>query len=144
MDVLVFFIEGILPYIAIAVFVVGVSYRLWYWLQTPVPMRINLAPAKTTWKGVVGKIAAEVLVFISLLRSDKQLWMLAFAMHVSGLAVLFGTHFLGLIDAGIDMYTPYSIPWSKTFLYVAACFAFPLTAALLLLLVKRPTMWLSV
>jgi len=134
---LLFFIEIVLFYIAVIVFGVGTVYRLWYWLQTPVPLRINLAPAKTTWKGVAAKIAAEVLVFISLFRNDKTLWVFALAMHVSALACLLGTHFFGLIDAGIDLYTPYSIPAGKTIIYVFACFAFPLIATLLFLLFKR-------
>jgi len=134
---LLFFIEIVLFYIAVIVFGVGTVYRLWYWLQTPVPLRINLAPAKTTWKGVTGKIAAEVLLFISLFRNDKWLWIGAFAMHVSALIALLGTHFFGVIDAGIDLWTPYTIPGAKTFIYVFACFAFPLIAALLFLLIKR-------
>jgi len=134
---LVFFIEVVLFYIAVIVFGIGTVYRLWYWLQTPVPLRISLAPAKTTWKGVTGKIAAEVLVFISLFRNDKQLWILAFIMHISALIALLGTHLFGLIDAGIDLYTPYSIPWGKTVIYIAALFAFPLIGAALLLLIKR-------
>ena len=137
MNGLIFFIEGILPYIAIGVFVLGTGYRLWYWLQTPVPLRIGLAPAKVTWKGAIGKIAAEVLVFISLLRSDKLLWVVALGMHVCALVVLVGTHFFGLIDAGIELWTAYTIPAGKAILYVAACFAFPLIAALLILLFKR-------
>jgi len=94
---LLFFIEIVLFYVAVIVFGVGTVYRLWYWLQTPVPLRISLAPAKTTWKGVAGKIAAEVLVFISLFRNDKWLWVFALAMHVSALVCLLGTHFFGLI-----------------------------------------------
>ncbi|MFC2013233.1 hypothetical protein ACFLUE_02985, partial [Chloroflexota bacterium] len=137
MNGLIFFIEIVLFYIAIIIFTAGTLYRLWYWLKTPVPWRINLAPAKTTWKGAIGKIAAEVLVFISLLRSDKILWVLAFVMHVSALAVLLGTHFFGLIDAGVDMYTGSEIAGGKVILYVAALFAFPLIAALLALLIKR-------
>ena len=137
MNYLLFFIEGILPYIAIIVFVFGTAYRLWRWLATPVPLRITLAPAKLTWRGVAGKIAAEVLLFISLLRSDKFLWVVAWAMHVFALVVLIGTHFFGLVDAGIDLWTTYNIPQSKAIIYVAACFAFPLIAALLVLLFKR-------
>ena len=137
MNGLLFFIEIVLFYIAIIVFTLGTLYRLWYWLKTPVPWRINLAPSKTTWKGVVGKIAAEVLIFISLLRNDKKLWIFAFTMHICGLAVLLGTHFFGLIDAGVDLWTSSSIPLGQEIIFVAACFAFPLIAALLLLLINR-------
>ena len=137
MSGLVFFIEGVLPYVAIGIFVLGVVYRLWYWLQTPVPLRIGLAPCKVTWKGVIAKIAAEVLIFISLFRNDKLLWVVALGMHVSALVCLVGTHFFGLIDAGVDLWTPYTIPAGKAILYVCACFAFPLIAALLYLLLHR-------
>jgi len=137
MNVLFFIAEGILPYIAIGIFGAATLYRLWYWLKTPVPLNINLAPAKTTWKAAFVKIAAEVLVFISLLRSDRQLWIIAWIMHVCALVVLVGTHFFGLIDAGVDLWTPYEIPYSKDILFYAATFAFPLIATLLILLFKR-------
>ncbi len=137
MSGLVFFIEGIFPYIAIVLFVLGTIYRLWCWLRTPVPLNINLAPAKTTWKAVTGKIAAEVLLFISLLRNDKVLWVTAWVMHVCGLIVIVASHFFGIIDASVEAYTPYSIPYSKTILYVAALFAFPLIATLLVLLFRH-------
>jgi nitrate reductase gamma subunit len=134
---LLFFIEGVLPYIAVIVFVLGTGYRLWYWLRTPVPLNITLAPAKTTYKGVAGKIAAEVLLFISLLRNDRVLWVIAWVMHVCGLVVIVASHLLGIIDAGVELYASYTIPGGKTILYVAACFAFPLIVALLILLFKR-------
>ena len=134
---LLFFVEGIYPYIGFLVFVFGTTFRLWYWLKTPVPLNINLAPTKTTWKAVVGKIVAEVLLFISLLRNDKVLWVTAWGMHVCGLVVILASHFFGIIDASVKFYTPYTIPFSKTILYVAACFAFPLIGTLLIILFRR-------
>ena len=136
MNGLVFFIEGIFPYIAIIVFVLGTVYRLWCWLRTPVPLNINLAPAKRTWKAVTGKIAAEVLLFISLLRNDKALWVTAWMMHLCGLVIL-SSHLFGIVDANVEAYTPYTIPFSKTILYVTATFAFPLIGTLLIILFRR-------
>ena len=66
---LVYFVEGILPYLGILVFILGTLYRIRQWLKIPVPLRINLAPSKATWKGVTGKIAAEVLIFIENIKS---------------------------------------------------------------------------
>lgn len=132
-----FFVEGILPYIAIAIFVLGTAYRLWAWFKTPVPLNINLAPTKRTWKGAVGKVTAEVVAFTSLFRNDKSLWVIAWSMHIFALIILLGTHFFGLIDAGVDMWTSYTIPGGKVIIYVAALFSFPLIAALLVLLFKR-------
>ena len=137
MNGLVFFIEGIFPYIAIIVFVLGTIYRLWCWLRTPVPLNINLEPAKNTWRAVIGKIAAEVLLFISLLRNDKVLWIAAWVMHVCGLIVIVASHFFGIIDASVKAYTLYTIPFSKTILYIAALFAFPLIGTLLIILFRR-------
>lgn len=137
MNGLVFFIECILPYAGIVVFVLGTAYRLWYWLRTPIPLNMNLAPAKTTWKAVTGKIAAEVLLFISLLRNDKALWIVAWVMHLCGLIVIVASHFFGIIDASVEAYTSYIIPFSKTILYIAALFAFPLIGTLLFILFRR-------
>jgi nitrate reductase gamma subunit len=137
LDGLYYFLEILFPYIATTLFAAGTLYRLWRWLRVPVPLRINLGPARTTWMGVTGKIAAEVLVFISLLRNDKTLWAAAWIMHVCGLVILVGTHLLGLVDAGLKEWTLYSIPGSDVVLYIAACFSFPLAAALLFLLGKR-------
>lgn len=137
MNELVFFIEGIFPYIAIVVFAFGTVFRLWSWIRTPVPLNINLAPSKTTWKAVFGKIAAEVLLFVSLFRNDRVLWVAAWVMHVCGLIVIVASHFFGIIDASIEAYTPYAIPYSKTILYIAALFAFPLIGTLLIILVRR-------
>jgi nitrate reductase gamma subunit len=137
MNGLFLFLEVIFPYIAIVIFVVGSIYRLWQWLKRPVPLRVNLAPAKTTWAGVTGKIAAEVLVFISLFRNDKVLWVSAWVMHACGLIVIIGSHFLGVVDSSLELYAGYSLPAVKTIIYVAALFSFPLIAALLFLLIKR-------
>ena len=137
MNGLFFFLEGIFPYIASGIFVIGTIYRLWQWFKRPVPLRINLAPAKTTWNGVTAKIAAEVLVFISLLRNDKTLWAVAWTMHVCGLVILVGSHLYGLMAESLSIFTIYTIPLGRTIPYIAALFSFPLVAALLFFLFKR-------
>jgi nitrate reductase gamma subunit len=77
------------------------------------------------------------LIFISLLRNDRTLWIAVWSMHICAMVILLGTHFLGLIDAGLELWTPVKLSWSKTFLLVAASFSFPLLATLLYLLYKR-------
>lgn len=134
---ILFFTEGILPYMGIVVLLLGTVYRLWYWIRIPVPLNINLAPSKTTWKAAVGKISAEVFLFISLLRNDRLLWIAVWVMHFCGLVVIVVSHLFGIIDASVDFYTPYNIPFSKTILYVAAFFAFPLIGTLLIILFRR-------
>lgn len=112
-----FIISIILPYLAVAVFVGGLGWRMWRWAKTPVPFRIptscgqqkSLAfiprdrldnPAGTI--EVVGRMALEVLLFRSLFRNnkvelhdgrlvyggEKWLWAAALAFHWSLLVIL--------------------------------------------------------
>jgi nitrate reductase gamma subunit len=137
MTAIYFFLEGIFPYIASIIFVAGTVYRLWQWFKRPVPLRINLAPAKTTWTGVTGKIAAEVLLFVSLMRNDKPLWAIAWTMHICALVILVGSHFYGLMAESARIYTGYTLPLARTIPYIAALFSFPLVAGLLYFVFKR-------
>ena len=76
-----FFFGGILPYIAIAIFIVGFIYRIYKWAQSPVPFRIpttagqqksldfikqNKIENPSSNGGVFVRMALEVLVFRSL------------------------------------------------------------------------------
>jgi nitrate reductase gamma subunit len=75
-----------IPYIAMAMFVGGIVYRILDWAKVPVPFRIpttcgqgkslpwikadNLESPYNTW-GVIGRMALEVLLFRSLFRNTK-------------------------------------------------------------------------
>ena len=108
----------VVPYLAIAVFLGGVVYRVWDWAGSPVPFRIPttcgqhkshpwLRPAALDnphgTLGVLGRMALEVLCFRSLLRNTKTelrkngvvayvisltLWVGAMAFHWSLLVIL--------------------------------------------------------
>jgi len=81
------FVFGVIvPYAAIAIFLLGFVYRVLKWARSPVPFRIpttcgqqkslpwiksnNLENPHTTW-GVLGRMALEVLFFRSLFRNTK-------------------------------------------------------------------------
>jgi nitrate reductase gamma subunit len=112
----VFFGE-LLPYAAIAIFVLGFCYRVVRWALAPVPFRIPttcgqqkslpwIKPARldnpSTGLGAVGRMALEVLLFRSLFRNsqarlyegryvfgeNKFLWLGALAFHWALLVVL--------------------------------------------------------
>jgi len=106
-----FFFGVVIPYIAIAVFLIGLVYRVLVWAGAPVPYRIpttcgqqktlpwlkqNRLDNPSTFFGVLGRMALEVLLFRSLFRntrvvltpakrlaylSDKLLWAGALAFH---------------------------------------------------------------
>lgn len=77
----------VIPYMAIAIFVIGVVYRIVRWAMAPVPFRItttcgqgkslpwikadNLESPYNTW-GLIGRMALEVLLFRSLFRNTKS------------------------------------------------------------------------
>lgn len=112
-----FVLGAVVPYAAIALFLIGVAWRIVGWARTPVPFRITatcgqqkslpfLKQAKLdnpfTTAGVIGRMALEVLLFRSLFRNtkaelrpgprlvfgeDKLLWLGAIAFHYSFLII---------------------------------------------------------
>ena len=112
----------VIPYVAIATFLLGFIYRVTLWARSPVPFRIPttcgqqksldwIKPSRLdnphTGLGVVGRMALEVLFFRSLFRNtrsevregprliysaDKWLWAAGLAFHWSFL-IIFLRHF---------------------------------------------------
>ena len=108
---------SVIPYAAIAIFLIGLSWRVVRWTLTPVPFRIPttcgqqssfawIKRAKlenpVTTLGVIGRMALEILLFRSLFRNtsaelrqgprlvfgeEKWLWLGALAFHWSFLIV---------------------------------------------------------
>jgi nitrate reductase gamma subunit len=85
-----------LLYLAAAVFLVGLAWRVSEWVRTPVPLNIVLTPAPKSGSGVAKRLAGEVLWFRSLLKADRVFWIPAWLFHVS-LALLFAGHLGGLV-----------------------------------------------
>lgn len=117
------FIFGtILPYVALAVFIVGIILRIVKWARSPVPFRItttcgqektlpwirqNKLDNPSSALGTIGRMLLEVLFFRSLFRNtkaelkdnerlvysvDKWLWFFSLAFHWSFL-IIFLRHF---------------------------------------------------
>lgn len=113
------FLFGVIfPYAAIAVFLLGIIYRLVKWARSPVPFRIPTVTGQQkslTWikssrldsphstLGVIGRMALEILLFRSLFRntkaqlkdgpalvygSSKYLWLGALVFHWSFLVIV--------------------------------------------------------
>jgi nitrate reductase gamma subunit len=107
----------IVPYVALALFVGGLIYRVLTWAKSPVPFRITTTCGQqktldwikhdeienpTTTAGVIGRMALEILFFRSLFRntsaenykgrlvygSTKWLWLAGLAFHWCFLLVL--------------------------------------------------------
>ncbi len=78
-------------YAATAVLVFGLLHRIVDYARTPAPLKIPTTPAPTTRSGVVLRMAEEVLLFRSLFRANKWIWLFGFAFHVA-LAVVLARH----------------------------------------------------
>lgn len=116
---LYFFFGIFIPYTAVLLFVVGFIYRVLKWGSSPVPFHIptvcgqqkslpwikaNNIDSPYTPRGVVARLALEILLFRSLLKNEKvelekpqkllfktstYLWLGAMAFHWSLLVILF-------------------------------------------------------
>lgn len=86
-----YIVLGMLPYITMAVFIVGMAYRLYVWSKTPQPGAMTLFPAPKDGSGLFFGVLKESLFFPSLLKGDKLLWVFAWVFHIT-LALIFVGH----------------------------------------------------
>ena len=75
-------------YIAALVLVVGLVYKIVDYSRTPVPLKIPTTPAPTTRSGVIYRMAKEVVVFESLFKANKWIWVFGWLFHFGLLLVL--------------------------------------------------------
>ena len=75
-------------YLATAVFVVGLGYRIRLYSRTPAPLKIPTTPAPVTQTGVVVRMFKEVVLFESLFKSNKWTWLFGWIFHVAMLLVV--------------------------------------------------------
>jgi len=83
-------VGGILPYVAVAVFVAAMSYRIYMWRRLPSPP-MTLFPAPATSGANAVNTLKEAAFFRSLFRGDRLLWSFAWLFHVV-LALIFVGH----------------------------------------------------
>jgi nitrate reductase gamma subunit len=81
-------IFAILFYLATAVLVVGLVYRIRLYARTPAPLKIPTTPAPVTRPGVVLRLFREVAFFESLFKSNKWTWLFGWIFHAAMLLVV--------------------------------------------------------
>jgi nitrate reductase gamma subunit len=88
---------ALLFYVATVLLIAGLVYKIrQYWI-TPAPLKIPTTPAPTTRGGVVLRMAREVVLFESLFKSNKWIWLFGYMFHV-GLALVLLRHFRYFVD----------------------------------------------
>lgn len=70
------------------VLVVGLAFRIKLYWSTPAPLKIPTTPAPVTQTGVVFRMAREVVLFESLFKSNKWIWLFGWMFHMSLFVVL--------------------------------------------------------
>jgi nitrate reductase gamma subunit len=86
-------------YFSAAVFLAGMTWRVFTWLRAPVPLKIPLTPGPSTTAGVARRLAGEAFLFRSLIGADRALWAAAWLLHFSFLLLAAG-HIGGLVIPG--------------------------------------------
>jgi nitrate reductase gamma subunit len=80
-----------LLYFATIILIAGIAYRIYEYSRTPAPLVIPTTPAPTSTSGVVLRMASEVVLFESLFKSNKWIWVFGWLFHV-GLALVLLRH----------------------------------------------------
>lgn len=88
---------GIILYVAFAVFVVGLAYRVFRYARIPAPLKIPTMPAPKTRSGVVFRLAKEVFLFESLFKASKWTWLFGWLFH-AGLFFILLVHLFYFIE----------------------------------------------
>ncbi len=80
---------GILFYAAFLLLVVGLFVKIKQYAQTPAPLKIPTTPAPVTKLGVVWRMITEVVLFNSLWKSNKWIWIFGWLFHLALLLAFF-------------------------------------------------------
>jgi len=78
-------------YLATLLLVAGLVFKIYDYSRTPAPLKIPTTPAPTTQKGVVYRMAKEVVLFESLFKSNKWIWVFGWLFHF-GLFLVLARH----------------------------------------------------
>ncbi len=88
---------AILFYVATAIFVLGLAYKILDFARTPAPLLIPTTPAPTTKSGVAFRMFREVVFFESLFKGNLWIWIFAALFHF-GLALVLIRHLRYFIE----------------------------------------------
>lgn len=79
---------AILFYLAFAVLIAGLAWKIYDFARTPAPLSIPTTPAPTTKSGVAFRMAREVVLFESLFKGNLWIWLFGWMFHMGLFLVL--------------------------------------------------------
>jgi nitrate reductase gamma subunit len=119
-DVLLFLIGIVLPYVTVLVLFGGLAFRASRWLSIPVPTKVMVTPAPATWPGVFERMSLEFVAFRSLTKGGWKLWLGGWSFHIL-LGVTLLTHLINFFDYGLWNQVGYG--WYEVAGYAGIAFA---------------------
>lgn len=91
MDWFSYIVAGIMVYVAVAVFVVGMGYRIYEWLSIPkTGIKLGIFPKPSSGRARWLKLAKDSLVFPQTIEVDKKMWFFAILFHLGLLGAFIG------------------------------------------------------
>jgi len=104
MEIVRLIVGVILPYVAIVVFVGGMAYRFHIWSKLASPP-MTLFPAPEDNRSNTVNTLQEAVLFKSLFKGDRALWIVAWVFHAVLLLIFLGHFrvFTGMIDDTLGM-----------------------------------------
>lgn len=82
-------VYALLFYIAIIIFFVGLGHKIFQYWTTPAPLKVPTTPAPLTTGGATVRVLREIVLFESLFRSNKWIWLFGWMFHIALWLVLF-------------------------------------------------------
>ncbi|MEM4852484.1 MAG: respiratory nitrate reductase subunit gamma [Thermofilum sp.] len=91
MQVFSFLLLAVTPYVAVAIFLAGIAYRLLSWLRVPPPaVRFLLHPAPKSTLGSLLAVVKQFLFYPSLMSVNPKLWLATWTGHMALFGALIG------------------------------------------------------
>lgn len=84
-------------YLATLILLAGLAHKIYQYAKTPAPLKVPTMPAPLTQQGVVLRVLSEVVLFRSLFRSNKWIWLFSMMFHAALWLVLL-RHFRYFIE----------------------------------------------
>jgi len=101
-------------YLAAILFIWGLAAKIRRYAKTPAPLKIPTTPAPVTRFGVVIRMASEVVLFNSLFKANKWIWILGWMFHLA-LLLAFFRHLRYVISPDFFLYSVISMEIVQSF-----------------------------
>lgn len=114
MDTFSFIASALLVYVALAVFVLGMAWRVWQWSRTPKSeVRLGIFPKPSTGAGRFGKLLKDTFVAPQSFSMAPGVMIAAMAFHVAALAAFVGH--LRLVHEFTPLVNMFGMEWMNAF-----------------------------